>query len=175
MIILIKNLAKGIEMKKAVGIMLGLTLLSSCGKRVIENNTIVEKQVDVTVSQDFEGMFYLSNNSYIEMYQSGDKILVSRSLLTTTNPQNTTFGELPRLSGTYELVNSKIRVSKNVNYLAGNDIEEDVSGSDILGQRRTDITIVIINGKVHVTYEIYANKMSDNINYIVARRELVQE
>lgn len=167
--------------KNLTGYFLGLMILAvltSCGKtkkyystEVIENTEVIE------VLQEFEGSFYMSDNSFIEFYQSDSTLLITtkNQLLTTLNPVNNTFGELPKLSGEYEIVDNKVRFTKNLNYTPGNDIEDDTNGNDIRGQRRTDVTIEFIDSRLHITYEIYANKTNDNVNYIVAKRILIQE
>lgn len=156
-----------------------MTLVVSCGRREkvkYKTNTVTEVE-EVEVSQLFEGSFYLENNGFIEMYQSGDNVYIDSRYqnLTTINPENNTFGELPKISGEYEIVDNKVRISKNLNYRDGNDIEEDVTGNNIRGNRRTDITIEFIDDIVNITYEIYSNRINDNINTIVAKRTLKGE
>lgn len=147
---------------------------ASCGKRVYNNTKTVTEYKEV--SQLFEGRFYLSNNSYIELYQSGDMVHVSShgQLLTVVNPENDTFGEMPRISGNYVLVEDKIRFSKNLNYRDGNDIEEDLSGNNIRGHKRTDVTIEMVDEKLQITIEIYSNKSNSNVNRIIAKRVLTE-
>lgn len=158
--------------------LVGLGMIQSCGKvdknyKTVESVEIVEKTVEV--EQRFEGMFYLGS-SYIEVYQRNNSIYItSTQLLTTTNPLNTTFGELPKVNGEYEIIDNKVRLSKNLNYTSGQDIEEDVSGNNILGQRRTDITLEFIDSKLNITFEIYANKIGNNVNYIIAKRVFTQD
>lgn len=160
--------------------LIGLGLLQSCGKvdkhyKTVYETDVVEKEVEVL--QRFEGSFYMSDNSFIEFYQSDNSLLITtkNQLLTTINPINNTFGELPKLSGEYVIVDNKVRFTKDLNYTPGNDIEEDSSGNDIRGKRRTDITIEFVDDRLQITYEIYANKKNDNVNYIVAKRVLLQE
>ena len=151
-----------------------LITLQSCGSsnsKFYINEIVENKQL-------FEGRFYLSNNSYIELVEGSDDtvhILSSGQLLTVINPENNTYGEMPKLSGSYKPLNGIIKFSKNLNYTDGHDLEEDVSGNDIKGVKRTDITIKYINNKLNIKIEIYSNKIGNNINYIIANRNLVEE
>ena len=161
------------------GLIMILGSMQSCGqntKKYYKTETeVVEKEVEVV--QEFEGKYYMENNGFIEIYQSEYAILISSSnqLLTTINPQNNTFGELPRISGEYTIVDNKVKISRNLNYTSGNDIEEDVSGNDITGQRRTDITIELVDERLQITYEIYSDRIGNNANFIVATRILKED
>lgn len=125
----------------------------------------------------FEGSFYLENNSYIELAKSGDyvHIISSGQLLTTVNPNNNTYAELPKVSGKYRVVDGEIKFTKNLNFTSGNDVEEDDNGRDIRNQRRVDVRIYYNNGKLTLKYSIYSDRLNNNANEIVAVRELTQE
>ena len=91
--------------------------------------------------------------------------------LLTINPENNSIGQFPIISATNLVVlNNEIRHSRNISYTSGNDIEEDVSGSNITGTRRTDIFINMIDGKLRIKMSIYQNANNNNVNNIVAER-----
>lgn len=150
-------------------------ILVSCGKNTdyIYKDKIIEKDKIVEIKQLFEGKYYLSNNSYIELIQGSDDfvtISTDGQLLVTINPENNTYGELPKISGKYLPVNNKIKFSKNYNYTSGLDIEHDLLGSNITGSKKTDVTIEFIDQKLQITFEVYSNSIGNNINEIVAKR-----
>lgn len=163
-------------MRMSVAGILGLTLLgtmTSCGKTVKNyENVVVNENM-----QSFEGEYYLVNGGFIEIFQSQDSLYISSSgqLITTVNPENNTFGELPKITGEYKLNNNKVQFTRNLNYTSGMDIEEDTTGSNITGQRRTDISIELIEDKLQITYVIYSDRLNDNANFIVANRVITQE
>lgn len=91
--------------------------------------------------------------------------------LVTKNPQNNTLGQFPTITATNLIaLGNEIRYTRNVNYSSGNDIEEDVSGSNITGNRRTDFLIKFVDEKLELTISIYRNANNANLNEIVATR-----
>jgi hypothetical protein len=141
----------------------------SCGKTV--------KKYYGHGDENFQGEHYLSNNSFIEIFQNEDTIYINSSgqFLTTVNPFNDTFAELPRISGEFKVIDGKVKIVKNFNYTSGMDVEKDDSNSDITGNRRTDVILELVNDKLKISFNIYSDSLNSNANEIVAKRELLQE
>lgn len=167
-------------MKSVLMVILGM-ICNSCGPLyktqtpiTVEKEVIKEKNVEV--NQQFEGVFFLENNSTLELLSDFEnKVTIDTRIqvMTSENPQNGTFGEHPRITGTDLLVkDGKVRWTLNVNYTTGNDIEEDASGANIVGQKRTDYLIEFINDKLRVTVSIWNDKINNNANNIIAKRIL---
>lgn len=161
-------------MKKLIILTIAALFLSACGS---DYHTIekVPVEVEVPVAQDFEGVFYFENGSQIELvagYDGDVTILRSGQSLQSINPQNDTLGSHPTVSGEgFEVSNGKIFFFSNANYTGGNDLEEDVSGSNITGQKRTDYLIELLgDGRLQLTIKIYSDKINNNANYVVATR-----
>lgn len=161
-------------MLKNILILTGMTTLllniTSCGK--VKK---YEEVYQVVESQEFEGEYPLQDNGFIQILEDDNGFVYiqsSRQSLTTINPENSTFGEFPRLSGKYMPIDGVIRISKNMNYRDGNDIEEDESGSNVRGQRRTDITIGFVDEALSIRVQVYSNKINDNVNFIVVDRTI---
>jgi hypothetical protein len=57
----------------------------------------------------------------------------------------------------------------NVTY-GGGDLEEDISGSNITGRRRTDFIVKWIDSEVILTIKVYRDEINDNINAVVLNR-----
>ena len=155
---------------KSLVLIVGL-LLTSCGKERVNERLVV---VDAK-AQDFEGVFYFDHGSIIELVQSADgdvSILSQGQLLTSVNPQNDTFAQHPVISRTNEeVVNGKIAFTLNLNYTSGQDVEQDVSGGNITGKKRTDVLIELIEeGRIRIKLTIYSDQLNANANYIVATR-----
>lgn len=154
--------------------LLGLALFS-CGKNHDSQIVYVPIDREVKVAQEFEGVFYFDNGSSIELVAAADtdvSILREGQLLTSVNPKNDTFAQHPVFSkNNVEIQNGSLHLSMDLNYTDGNDLEEDVSGSNIRGRRRTDISIEKrVDGGIRLTFTIYSDKLNSNANYIVAVR-----
>ena len=152
-------------------VMVGALLFVSCGKERVNERLVV---VDAK-AQDFEGVFYFDHGSVLELVQASDgdvSILSQGQLLTSVNPQNDTFAQHPVISRTnQEVVNGKIAFSVNLNYTSGQDVEQDVSGANITGQKRTDVLIELIEeGRIRIKFTIYSDQLNANANYIIATR-----
>lgn len=152
-------------------VLVGALVLASCGKERVNERLVV---VDAK-AQDFEGVFYFDHGSIIELVQSADgdvSILRQGQLLTSVNPQNDTFAQHPAISRTNEeVVGGKIAFTLNLNYTSGQDVEQDVSGANITGKKRTDVLIELIEeGRIRIKLTIYSDQLNANANYVVATR-----
>lgn len=156
---------------KKLSIFLLLATLISCGK----TETVRTETIEVN-SEYFEGSYHLSDNSFIELFQSEDRVVISSNgqLLTSLNPVNSTFGEMPRFGGEYRVNSGKIKFTRNLEYTSGHDIEEDENGKDIRGNRRTDVTIEFVSNRLQITIYVYSNASGSNVNFIVAKRVFTQ-
>lgn len=165
-------------------------LVFSCGKKtnyvkVKGDTTEVEKIVEVEIekiiekSQEFEGYYYLKNNGFIELVANsrGDITVVTElQQILSKNPQNGTIAEHPRLYGSHiQIIDNKLKWTRNENYTSGQDLEEDVNGSNIIGQKRTDYTIELIDGKLKITILVWDDKIGNNINNVIAKRIIKED
>ena len=162
-------------MKKLFLSLILLLGLVGCGKDYEYKEVFVDKEI--TIAQDFEGVYYLNNGSFIELVASSDNevtILREGYNLTSENPKNSTLGTHPVVTReNLEPNNRKLFFSLNVNYGNSNqyDLEEDVNGSDITGTRRTDYLFELINdNNIKITVKIYQSSSNNNINKVVATR-----
>ena len=91
--------------------------------------------------------------------------------LVTTNPKNSSAGQFPPLNLKNLIpVEGKIKLTKDFTYTSGHDLEEDVSGSNITGKRRTDIVISLESGKLKIEIDVWKAANNSNLNEIVAKR-----
>ena len=126
----------------------------------------------------FSGYFYLDgpdgsyNCIYLDEKAEGVvDIETDCQSLVSVNPENGTIGQFPSVSATSLIVDDqKLRFTRNMNYTSGNDLEEDASGSNITGSRRTDFVIEFVDGRLSIQISVYANSNNNNLNYIVAKR-----
>jgi len=65
------------------------------------------------------------------------------------------------------------RYSQNHNYNSGNDLEEDLSGLNISGSKKTDYIVTFQNGQMRITILIYSSGINNNINSVIATREFI--
>ena len=167
-------------MRKLKLFCLGLFLIS-CGDRIEREVKYLDRIVEVETTKEFSfaGNYFLSNNSFIKVLEDVDGFVYIQSnkqLLTTINPKNGTFGEMPKFSTELYPVGGKLKITLNLNFTDGNDIEEDVTGSDIRGSKRVDIEITKNSENLLVVkFQVYKNQINKNVNYIIAERIFVQE
>jgi len=157
-------------MKKLIALAT-LVLLTSCGKDI--------SVIETFKTQDFEGFYFCDNQSSLELlvdFNNRVTFETSGQSLNTVNPVNDTLGTHPTI-GERDLLmaNNKLIVTpRNYNYnSATHDIEEDVGGSDINGNRRTDLEVVLVKEKeVNITISIFANAVNSNVNNVVVKRTI---
>ena len=148
-------------------LLVSMFIFTGCGENL--------EYVGVPVQQQFEGLYRFDNGSSLELVAAHDgelSIIRQGQVLNTVNPQNNTLGTLPKFSGEgLEPLGNSVFFTRNYNYTSGNDIENDTSGANILGKKKTDVVISLLSNKqVKVTVTIYANAVNSNINYVVATR-----
>jgi hypothetical protein len=158
-----------------------LLLLVACGTdyRVetrVEEKKVIEKEY-IPIAQEFEGTYEFENNSYLEMIVGSDDtvtILKDNQILTSINPGNETLATHPQIyrNKIIPLNKNTLFFSINVNYTESHDIEEDVNGRDIRGQKKTDFLFELNDGVLNLTIFIYSDKINNNTNYIIATRKL---
>lgn len=158
-------------MSKAILFIGCLLTLASCGSDYI----VAENHAEV--AQKFEGVYFLSNNSFIEIVQDHENklaLLRKGQSLNSVNPENGTLGTFPILSDDELLVfNGVVRFSKDVNFDSSrHDIEEDQSGANINGRRRVDVELRKTAAGIRIRIQVYANRSNDNINWVVVDRVL---
>lgn len=165
--------------KSMIVTILGLALVGCGDETIINPEKIVEKEVEVEIEikQDFERVWFCDNNSRLELVvDSLDRVgfETTGQTLNSINPQNDTIGTHPTIGDRrLDVISGKVFLSKNYNYSSStHDIENDLTGADINGSKRTDITLELDSDKnLKVKIEIYANPINQNINYIWATRE----
>lgn len=177
-------------MKKLIAIV-GLLVLVSCGNdevllQTVEKEVEVLKEVEVTKevykAQDFEGFYFCDNNSSLELLTDHNNRVTFDTYgqsMNSINPQNDTLGTHPVISERDVLIkgNRLIIPPKNYNYSSSTyDIEEDDTGSNITGKKRTDVIVEKSNDdSITVEFVIYSNAINQNINWIVANRKFTCE
>lgn len=157
-------------MKKLCLLAISLIFVS-CGNDVI--NPTIQTEF---IKQEWENVYFFENNSQLEIVTGIDNeltILRENQYLTSVNPENGTLAMHPTISlSGIEPIGNKFTITRNVNYNDGNDLEEDETGRDIRGTKRTDFTFTLKDlGKIDLKIEIYCNKLYNNTNFIIATRE----
>lgn len=159
-------------------ILAGLLIFSGCGKDVVVQTVEKEVTKEVFLPQDFEGYWYCGNSSNVELiadYQDRITFETSGQSLNSLNPESLTeFGTHPTI-GERDLIlnNGKLVINpRNYNYSSStHDIEEDVSGSNITGNHRTDIKVELKTSKeLTLEIKIWSGALNTNINEIIATR-----
>lgn len=157
---------------KSILTVLILSMLVSCSDDA-EFITVVEEPK----REFFQGYFNLQGPNgainCIRLEEVDSKVTLDSDCfsLVTKNPKNGTLGQFPRFSIKDKIViNEELRIVLDVNYNSGHDIEEDSSGANITGTRRTDLLFRFIEGKLRLNIKVYANKNNNNLNFIVAKR-----
>lgn len=149
-------------------------LVLGCGPEIKHEYVTVAGNVDIK----FEGYYYLDggdgavNCIYLDRVAENIVHLDSDcQSLVSVNPENKSLGQFPRITNySNVIIDNKIRFTKNVTYSSGNDLEEDVSGSNITGSRRTDVVIEHEAGKLKLTIKVYKAANNSNLNSVVAVR-----
>lgn len=157
-------------------LLLSLLLVTSCGDDIV-NNPSHEIIKYIEEPQEFEGVWYFNYGSKIELIvdEEGD-VLVSPygQVLNSINPKDGSLGTHPVInfvSAPLPVINNELRLYQNYNYTSGGDIEEDVSGSNITGNRATDIRIYLLDdGRLRIKINVYDDAVNNNINSIIATR-----
>lgn len=152
-------------------------LCIGCGKDY--NTTQVTQVVEVSEERLFDELYYLSgsSNNCIQIDQFFDgiaNIFTPCQRLVSVNPKNGTFGEFPSLHIRNALIEgNKIRFSQYLNFTDANDIEEDVSGSNVRGRKKVDGLIQLVDGRLQLELKVYKNET--NLNSVVVTRTFTEE
>ena len=146
-----------------------ILMFTSCGKEYV---TTTEYK-----TQDFEGYYYCDNNSNIELVTDFNNSVTVDSFgqsLNSVNPQNNTIGTHPLISYRDLVINgNKLIISpRNYTYSSStHDLENDVSGSNITGSKRTDVSMTLVSENVlSISIKIYSGAINTNINNIILNR-----
>jgi len=121
----------------------------------------------------------MPNGGYIELTSTQDGLIDIQSRyqnLQSENPDNNTIGTHPRISGTLlRQHNEVIQFERNDNYSSTtNDLEEDISGANIIGRHRTIYKFESYSDGdcLRITIKIYQGAVNSNINDVIASRIL---
>lgn len=150
-------------------VILFFMMLTGCGDGFVATSPVDPPPVE----REFEGVYYFENGGYLGLSFSHDGDVIFESAnqsLTSVNPENGTLGVHPKITGQYEIHNDEVRFIKNVNYSNSNDIEEDVSGSNITGSRRTDFVLQLTEVGLRLTITIYGGPINDDVDHVDATR-----
>lgn len=162
-----------------------LLFLVSCGKTeyVVQTKEVPgpTTTVEVPVAQDFEGVFYLPHNGYIELIQAEDGDVyfdTSYQSIVSKNKgpgagQNS-FANHPSIGGKYEVNNGVIFFGRDVDYKSSNqyDLEADSDGANITGKHYTTFKVEKVDDDIKLTITIYSGTKNDNLNWILTKRVL---
>ena len=165
-------------------LLLALSFISGCGND--RSSVINVDQTDNSPSDDIgalsgdqiAGYYTCGNKSYIELLTDDlGRLTLDQISLNSVNPQNNSIGTHPNPSIRDQHLRfidgvTVLRLpASNVNYTSGHDIEEDTSGANITGQRRTDIIFVFeTESFFRIFISIWDNPLNNNINEVVADR-----
>lgn len=162
---------------KGMVLILVLISLASCGQSdiaFIEKE--VEKRVEVERTQDFEGVYLLPNNSYIELIAAsdGDVTFDTSYQSIVSQNHNGSYGTHPTVSGKHEVHNSKIRWGLDVDYRTSSqyDLEEDGGSRDITGRHYTVYELTLKDDGISLKITIYDGTRNNNLNDIILERTL---
>jgi hypothetical protein len=143
----------------------------------VEQEPEVAEVEEETVRREFSGYFNLSGPSDANCIYLDEKVENVVDIetdcfsLVTENPKDNSLGEFPAISGSNLVVrDDEIRFTKNVNYTSGNDIEEDATGSNITGSKRTDYRFYFKDDRLTLTIKIYDSSINNNVNEVIATR-----
>lgn len=171
------------KLVKVVTFVVALVFVVGCGRkdRVVEVEVEVEKIV--AVAQDFEGTYLCDNNSYLELiadYKDRITFETSGQSMNSINPQNGTVGTHPVIGERDVVVVGGDRLliaPRNYTYSSStHDLENDLTGSNVTGSRRTDVEVKkVSDNKISVKFEIYSGAVNSNVNGIIITREFVCE
>jgi len=131
---------------------------------------------ETTDAPNLEGLYYFNYGASLEVLASDRNCLYvlqnNNSLLSSVNPENNTLGTHPKFPFTEICTNDGIyRYSRNQQYSSGNDLEQDISGSNITGNKKTDFEFSFQDGQMKLKIKIYSNASNNNINSVIAERE----
>ena len=147
----------------------------------VQPEKVIEREVIKEIPQEhetlFAGYFILDGPSDANCIYLDEKIPNVVDIesdcqsLVSINPENNSDGQFPIITASnLPVIDGKIRYTRNITYTSGHDLEEDVSGSNITGSRRTDVLIEIVDDRLRLTLSIYENANNNNLNEIVAER-----
>jgi len=153
-----------------------LVLLTSCGDNVYHNTYEEIRDEYEAPRHQLEGYFYFDKGGEVEVLKDsfGRYTVTTHDYPTSINPENDTFGVHPRINirDKFLTESGQIKVSLDVNYSNDFDLEEDVSGDNITGKKRTDFIISIKDDKLEIHIKIFSDEKRDNPNFIIAERLL---
>lgn len=158
-------------------------VLVGCGQdrpitNITNESTPATAGNEAPTSFSFTGVFRFANDSQIEIVQTVDgelNIVTTGQLMQSINPKNGSIGVHPVLSRVNEEVHNGVAFYVlNVNYTAGNDLEQDVSGSNITGSKQTTFKLYMSDERtLNIIIKIYNNSINNNPDKVVAERKFV--
>ena len=143
-----------------------LSSMTGCG-----DNTYLRQEIVIGNDLDATYFFPLGGSVEVSQDQYGRVSVAMLDYITSINPENGTYGEHPKtnISDRFLTQDKTLYFSQNVNYNSG-DLEQDVSGANITGTKRTDFTYKWIGDKLELNIKIFNSEKNDNINSIILDR-----
>jgi hypothetical protein len=155
---------------------------TGCGDNVeiveYKNEELIESQSnesEVESEPSIEGTYYFKDGGILEVTTDSRNRVSVKTLdrVTSINPKNSTYAEHPAISinSRYLTMQGFLVYSTNVNY-DREDLEEDTTGDNIRGRKRTDYTLTFTDNKLTLRIVVFQNVKGDNINFIILDRTL---
>ena len=161
---------KNKNLKRLITLSLSLIMLTLIGCNNDDNYYLLEDS-----TRDLPKVFYGDYGSEIEatVNAQGQVQFLHNQSLISINPENSTFAVHPRVSSARKFLNNQVLVDRrDITYTSGNDIEQDVSGSNITGKKLTLTTYTLRDdGSLLIKIEIFSDELNNNPNFIIATRE----
>jgi len=154
-------------------------LLIGCDNKTVYETVTKEsvQEVEINKAEKFDGTFYLPHQGQITLDERDGLVDISNynQFIFSENPENSTLATHPTISMRgLPVSDDKVRFVRDYNYTTKNDIEEDVSGSNITGKKKTDYTLELDkNSCLKINIKIWSGAIKDNPNFLIAERNLV--
>lgn len=159
-------------MGKFITVLAAMLFLVGCGDEYLVTNHLPPTDDDIS----YEGVYFFEYGGVLELVESADgdiTVIQGNQSLTSVNPEDDTFAHHPRIRGeNLELHGDFLFLSRDENYSSSShDVEEDESGANITGKRRTDYLFELLDdGGLKLTITIFSDRTNSNANYIHAVR-----
>lgn len=152
---------------------IGITLFS-CGDEITYQTFEEIKQEYEEPTKDLAGYYYLENGGEIEILKDhfGRYTITQMDYVVTVNPKNDTYAIHPKtnISDRFMTESKEIKFSVDVNYTNQYDVEEDISGNNVQGKRKTNFVYKLKDDSLEIFIQIYSDETKNNPNYIVVER-----
>jgi hypothetical protein len=161
-------------MKKLLLIISILGLSVACSDRTYVTNNVEPDTIEGLYTFEETDSKVISGQLEISINYEG-KVTLSQKQSFITQNDNLSYGTLPNISRSGLTSNGDLlaNYARNLNYTSNNDIEEDLTNDNIIGQKYTRVTLVVdTDNKLLLTVFIHegADNQSGGANKVVAVR-----